>query len=394
MTAVLAAAPAPVTLLTVRSAPTRIDQIDVLRGLSILAVLASHINLYVPLGNGPVNHYLPAWLVNGITTNGMSGVRIFFAVSGFLITTNCIRRWKSLGHVSIRGFYSLRFARIAPMLFALLLVLTVLHLLHVPGFTIDPKVSSLPRALFSAITFHVNLLEARNGDLPLNWSVLWSLSVEEVFYLGLPLLCGLIKVRKGIIAMFFVFVALGPLARTIFTRNYVWEDKGYLSCMDAIAIGCLAAMVSSSIAMRKKTRVVSAVVGWSLIAFMTLFRTQARHLGLISSGLNVTILSAGTGLVAIASAHAESPGLRYWAPVRWFGRNSYEVYLTHTMAILALLPLIQHIDSKAYWAPLWYLILLASSGMLGWCIARFYSEPMNRGLRRRLQSQMVVRARL
>src|SRR6185437_12259 len=154
---------------------------------------------------------------------------------------------------------------------ALLVVLTVLHLLHVPGFTIDPQVSSLPRALLSALTFHVNWLEARHGDLPLNWDVLWSLSVEEVFYLGLPLLCCLIKKRSGIVFMFLVFVVLGPLARTIFTSNEMWEDKGYLSCMDAIAIGCLAAIASSMIAPGKKIRVVAAVVGWSLIIFTTLF---------------------------------------------------------------------------------------------------------------------------
>jgi peptidoglycan/LPS O-acetylase OafA/YrhL len=384
-----AVTPARVIHAGARFTPTRIDQIDVLRGLSILAVLACHINVLVPLAPSSVGQHMPAWLVTGITTNGINGVRIFFAVSGFLITTNCLRRWQFLDQISISKFYFLRFARIAPMLLALLLVLTILHLLHVPGFTIDPHVSSLPRALLSALTFHVNLLQARHGDLPLNWNVLWSLSVEEVFYLGLPLVCCLIKGRRGIVFMFLVFVVLGPFARTVFAgHNEVWEDKSYLSCMDAISIGCLAAMASSVMTVGRRLRLGFVVVGWSLIAFTTLFRTQARYLGLMDSGLNVTGLALGTAMLAIASAHAKRPGLRCLAPVRWFGRNSYEVYLTHAMAIFVLLPLVKEVDPKAHWIPLSYLLMMASSGLLGWCIARFYSEPMNRALRQRLQWHM------
>lgn len=390
MTTAAAVALAPVNQAPTRCAPTRIDQIDVLRGISILAVLASHVDMYIPLALSPVGQHLPAWLVSNITMNGMNGVRIFFAVSGFLITTNCLRRWKSLGQISVRGFYALRFARIVPMLLALLLVLTVLHLLHVPGFTIDPQVSSLPRALFSALTFHVNWLESRHGHLPLNWDVLWSLSIEEVFYLGLPLLCWLIKTRRGIVIMFLVFVVLGPFARTRLTDNEFWEDKGYLSCMDAIAIGGLAAIVSSVISVGRRTRLIAVVVGWLVIAFITLFRTQGRYVGLMDSGLNVTVLAAATAALAIVSAHAENPGLRFWAPVRWFGRYSYEVYLTHAMPMFALLPLVKRIDPKAYWAPLWYLLMLLCAGMLGWCIARFYSEPMNRRLRQRLQPRRAT----
>ena len=51
------------------------------------------------------------------------------------------------------------------------------------------KAVGLPRALFSALTFHLNWLEAKTGYLPANWDVMWSLSVEEMFYLFFPLVC-------------------------------------------------------------------------------------------------------------------------------------------------------------------------------------------------------------
>jgi peptidoglycan/LPS O-acetylase OafA/YrhL len=109
--------------------------------------------------------------------NGDNGVTVFFAVSGFLITLTSMRRFGSLGQMQPAKFYRIRFARIAPLLLLLLAVLSLLHLGHVQGFQIPEKVTTLPRALFAALTFHLNWLEAVHGYLPRNSDVLWSLSV-------------------------------------------------------------------------------------------------------------------------------------------------------------------------------------------------------------------------
>ena len=363
----------------------RVDQIDVLRGLSILAVILLHINLRMRLGETIVGAKLPNWIVSRIVTNGYNGVIVFFAVSGFLITSTCLRRWVSLTNISLTRFYRLRFARIAPMLIALLAVLSALHLLHVPYFTINSQRSSLPQALFAALTFHVNWLEARHGYLPANWDILWSLSNEEVFYLALPVLCVLIRRRTGIVLMLLVFVVLGPFAR-VFTHNEIWADKGYLSCMDAIAIGCLAAIATRMVVIGKRTGVAIEVMGWGLIALVTLFRTEAIYLRLFDTGLNVTVLALGTGMIALASAQARRDGAWLLAPIRWFGRNSYEVYLTHMMVIFALLPAAKYLDAGNRWVILWYSLMITAAGVFGWCIAHFYSEPMNRRLRQQTRA--------
>jgi peptidoglycan/LPS O-acetylase OafA/YrhL len=128
----------------------RLDGVDVLRGLAILLVLLNHVHTRLWLADVPYTESLPRQLVSALVWNGQRGVQIFFVVSGFLITSTSLRRWGSLSKVGVRDFYGLRFARIAPLLFLLLAVLSGLHLAHV---TI-----SLCRKLPAASDVHSSLL--------------------------------------------------------------------------------------------------------------------------------------------------------------------------------------------------------------------------------------------
>jgi peptidoglycan/LPS O-acetylase OafA/YrhL len=140
--------------------------VDLLRGLAIFFVLMNHVNMRLRMAKVPYTHGLPDQLVSSLVWNGQQGVQIFFAVSGFLITTTALRRWGS--GIDILAFYRLRFARIAPLLLLLLVILSALDLAQVKNFVINPKVATLPRALAAALTFNVNVLEARQGYLPAN----------------------------------------------------------------------------------------------------------------------------------------------------------------------------------------------------------------------------------
>lgn len=67
--------------------------------------------------------------------------------------------------------------------------------------------------------------------------------------------------------------------------------------------------------------------------------------------------------------------------LRWFGRNSYEVYLTHMFAVWPMVGLFFYLRQSIHLAPLWFLATLALSGGLGYLVARFYSDPLNHRLR-------------
>src|ERR1700759_555190 len=204
---------------------SRVDGIDLRRGLAIFFVLMNHVNMQLLFAHVPYTQGLPKQLVASLVWNGQQGVQIFFAVSGFLITSTSLRRWKSLTQVSVANFYRLRFARIAPLLAGLLAVLSVLHLAHVPHFVVRPETGGLGRALVAALTFHVNLLEATRGYLPGSWDILWSLSVEETFYLFFPIVCGVLGRRSLLVPFFLIFVALGPFSRTVFAGgNDTWRE--------------------------------------------------------------------------------------------------------------------------------------------------------------------------
>src|ERR1700722_18633843 len=231
---------------TIRSGTwKRLDGIDLLRGLAIFFVIMNHVNIRLLGAKVLYTKFLPAQLVHILVWNSQLGVQMFFAVSGFLITSITIRRWGALSDVRLRDFYMFRFARIAPLLLVLLVILSGLDFAHVHNFVVTAKTGGLGRALLAALTFHVNVLEARRGYLPGNWDVLWSLSVEEMFYLFFPLVCRVFGRGKLFIGILLAFVVLGPFGRTVFAHgNEIWQEYSYLGGMEGIALGCLTALIS------------------------------------------------------------------------------------------------------------------------------------------------------
>src|SRR5271167_3548014 len=88
---------------------TRLDGVDLLRGLAIFFVLMNHVNMRLLFAHVPYTRALPDQLVSSLVWNGQRGVQIFFAVSGFLITSTTLRRWGTLSQIRVRDFYLLRF---------------------------------------------------------------------------------------------------------------------------------------------------------------------------------------------------------------------------------------------------------------------------------------------
>lgn len=364
---------------------SRLDGVDILRGLAIFLVLMNHINMRLFLAHIPYTQGLPRQLVSSLVWNGQQGVQIFFAVSGFLITSTSIRRWGALSRIAVRDFYALRCARIAPLLVLLLTVLCALHAVGLKDYTVSAATGGLGRALLAALTFHVNVLEAQRGYLPGSWDILWSLSVEEIFYLFFPLLCWLLGGGWWLTAVLLAFVVTGPFARTVLSGgNEVWHEYSYLGGMDAIALGCLTAILLARVRVPAHAGRVLGTLGVALLVFTLGFSRTARAWGLEGSGVDMTLTALASCLVIVAAVQSQWSAPRPLAPLTRLGQRSYEVYLTHMFVVFGAYGLFKTAGSSLASVPALFIGTLVLAALLGTGAGRLFSEPLNQLIRRRL----------
>jgi peptidoglycan/LPS O-acetylase OafA/YrhL len=363
---------------------SRLAGVDVLRGLCILSVLLHHAHLRFTLGKYPVKGVLPETLERVLFWSGMYAVIAFFVISGFLITGLSIRRWGELGSVHTGRFYRMRMARILPCLLLVLTVLSALHFLGVPGAEMYPGRASLGQSLFAALTFRMNWLEGVWSWSAPAWGVLWSLSIEEVFYIAFPLVCLFLRSEKVLPWALLVLIIAGPINRVIYADDQPWGAYAYLSCMDGMAFGCLAALVSARVTLSERVLRMSLVAGAILAMSIVIFCDENNyHVGLASYGLNFTLLEIGVALMLIALG--KGIGNRTmcigtgW--LRALGRWSYEIYLFHMLPLIGLIAWFKQSERLGYVIIATYIAMLLTSIALGYLVFRFFSEPLNRKLR-------------
>jgi peptidoglycan/LPS O-acetylase OafA/YrhL len=363
--------------------PHRNPGIDLLRGLAIVFVLLNHLGLpmRLPLKTSVLADLLPVRLLQALNYNGYEAVFVFFVVSGFLIAGNALERWGSLARIEPKAFYARRFARIAPCLFVLLAVLALLHGLGAADYTIHRPGQSLGGALSAALGFYLNWYEGRTGYLPGSWDVLWSLSIEEAFYLGFPLACLLVR-RTWLLAPVLAVLALSlPWTHAALKGNEIWQEKAYLPGMAAIATGVLGA------------------IGMARAPQLTIPACRALRwlgaLGLLAATLgghwlwpllheSVMLVLTGSTLALLVSFRSHPP--RVPRGLRWlcsWGRLSYEIYLSHMFVVFAIVRWYRASGADPRTGFLWYLPASVACWVLGAALARWLSVPSERWLRER-----------
>lgn len=300
-------------------AGSRIPSLDGIRAISILLVLYGHVSSTRDFPVSIVGKY-GSWFGDVAHL----GVLVFFVISGFLITSLMMRERETTGSISLKRFYLRRVLRIFPAFYAFILVLAIavwLGAIHLPG-----------RDFAFALTYTVNYMPS----LPWLTGHLWSLSVEEQFYLLWPLTLLMLRERRALmVAIAAIF--MGPLVR-VAIREWIFHvdphslggmAKSFPAMADYLATGCALALLRPWLLTRTWYLRLTASRWLALaIPLVLLINRIGNHTTAILLGspvMNVCIAL----LIESSTRHAGSLAGRFlnWKPMVFLGVVSYSLYL-------------------------------------------------------------------
>src|ERR1700712_3395875 len=242
----------------------------------------------------------------------------------------------------------------------------------------DPPKQTLAGTAMSALGLYVNVYQARTGWLPAGWGVLWSLSIEEVFYLAFPLVCLLLGRTRLLVPGLVVLALSIPIVRANIHHDEIWSEQNYLQGMAAIATGVLAALLARRWpAPRPSTVRWTMALGVAGLLAVFFAGTELWHTLRLKYMLVLTFSAAAVVVASHWRARpAAPPPMRAFAWLRSFGRLSYEIYLTHMFVVWLVVDRFVAAGADLRTGVAWYAPALLGAWALGWAVARFFSGPL------------------
>jgi len=291
-------------------------ELDMLRGLAVLGVLLLH-GFYWAFGSRSFGPWTSKFME--ATRFGWTGVNLFFVLSGFLIT-GILLDSRGKPHF-YRRFYTSRALRILPAYYALLILLLLL------------RASS---AAFVGLSFLYLANMTAFFGVACGYGPLWSLAVEEHFYILWPAIVRHVTMRRLALVSASIVIVV-PLLRTVsFARGYGGLDWYTWFVADGLAAGSLLAIILRSAINRKQVWKLC----WILMALPVLLGIAGKPFGidtrdqLLGAGLQYsTINTFFAGFLLLFLLVGSSDAKRYVnnSVLRWLGYISYGLYLDHLL---------------------------------------------------------------
>lgn len=304
----------------------KIPALDGIRGVAIIWVVFHNATALPMAPTLRVLHVLPL-----LANLGWTGVQLFFALSGFLITGGLLDSRGSSRY--FRNFYAKRVLRILPLYYTVLLVLLVLLPRLV---TLGPPFSTTHQAPLWLFTANWT------QSVPYGFAHFWSLAVEEQFYLIWPLVVSALPARRLLRACLWIALA-ALLLRCVLAAAGTdpWTLYANTACrMDALALGgagaCLVRIPELREQLRSRLRgLIPSALGVFLLG-LPLTGLYNRD-SLAGETLGYTLLAfSSAALVTWAALHdprarSVMGSLLSWAPLRSCGKYSYAMYVFHNL---------------------------------------------------------------
>jgi peptidoglycan/LPS O-acetylase OafA/YrhL len=318
------------------ASPSKIPYLDGLRGYSILSVVISHWLLSVNV---------PRWLIPAklLFGNGVLGVNIFFAISGFLITTLLLREWEQTGTISLRGFYERRIARIFPAAYTYIAVVAILALVGIVQLRWG---AFLAASLFSWNYGTLLDLFAGSRDMQV-FNHFWSLSLEEQFYLVWPgclLVLGPSRSRTIALAAVVVLPFFRVASYALFPKSHYQLTAMFHTGVDQIFWGALVAL-----AYARGTHLKWAGTRWFgrltlgyALATIFVVAGAAEFFHGIERFMTPTVYSSFASLLLLWLLSGNTGVVRAileWKPLCWVGLLSYSLYVWQQIFVATESPL-------------------------------------------------------
>ncbi|MCX6922958.1 MAG: acyltransferase [Verrucomicrobia bacterium] len=308
--------------------PSRLPSLDGWRAISIILVLGSHCEV-TPRFPPPLAPFFDKLF------DGNMGVRFFFTISGFLITWLLVLEHDQHGQINLKHFYIRRALRILPVYLAFLLTLAALQL-----FT--PFTQSI-QGWIGNLTFTTNFIRKS----PWTSGHLWSLAIEEQFYLVWPgifllLTSGTAAYPRRALAVLAMPTLLAPISRVMtylvfkshaLALSLLFPSSSFFNYCDCLAAGCVCALFLAhwreTVCRWLANSRIAATVAVMLILTRYIFNDMF-HVGIIDVPLRSTMQTWGFAILLLQSVLSPNWGLYRvlnWPWICRIGVLSYSIYI-------------------------------------------------------------------